>query len=422
MKPQYAPVLLFVVVFAGLVVFLLVRPDVRENEAPAWHLELAHRDRNRIPDDWTRELNLSAFREKDGSFWQTTPAGVRVQATLDPGLQSFLEREFAKYEFPYAAAVVIHLRDGEVRALAGRSQADLRLTPGELALSPWAPAASLFKVVTALALLSVPGFDPQETVCFSGGQSGLSERHLQDPAPDDPKAVCENLETALANSSNAVLGKLARRHLDARRLQEAAGACGFNQALPFEFEVGRSIFRLSGDNADPLELPRAAAGFGHTAISPYHAAWLAALIAADGGPVPVHIIRVAQDPSGRGIPIQRPQWDAAPRFPDAVGKLRRMLAATVETGTAREGFFRGEERLVPVPVGGKTGTLVRQEPEVLTYSWFMGYFPVDNARWAFSVLVVNPEKWRAKASHVSARLVNRLLEIEEKAAPSKNGE
>jgi hypothetical protein len=80
------------------------------------------------------------------------------------------------------------------------------------------------------------------------------------------------------------------------------------------------------------------------------------------------------DPAGREIPIKRPQWEAVPRFPD-VGRLRRMLAATVETGTAREGFFRGEQRLVPVSVGGKTGTLVRQEPEVLTYSWFMAISP-----------------------------------------------
>jgi cell division protein FtsI/penicillin-binding protein 2 len=131
-----------------------------------------------------------------------------------------------------------------VRALAGRSHADPRLAPGELALAPWAPAASLFKIVTALALLSDASFDPQETVCFSGGQSGIGERHMEDPPPEDKNAVCENLETALANSSNAVLGKLARRHLDARRLRDAAAACGFNQALPFEFEVGRSVFRF----------------------------------------------------------------------------------------------------------------------------------------------------------------------------------
>jgi hypothetical protein len=38
------------------------------------------------------------------------------------------------------------------------------------------------------------------------------------------------------------------------------------------------------------------------------------------------------------------------------------------------------------------------------------------------VLVVNPEKWRTKASYVSARLVKRLLDLEEKAAQLKTGE
>ncbi len=419
MKPQHAPILFFVLVFAGLVVFLLLRPDVRESPEPFWRLDLSQKnDAPRIPENWGRELDLNAFRERDGAYWQKTPSGILVQASLEPALQTFFEQEFKKYELPYAAAVVIHLPDGEVRALAGHSSRDPRLTAGELALTPWAPAASLFKVVTALALLSVPGFDPNETVCFSGGQSGLAARHLEEPAPGDPKAVCENLEMALANSSNAVLAKLALRHLDTRRLRDAASACGFNQTLPFEFEVGRSVFRLPDDGADPMALPLAAAGFGHTAMSPFHAAWLSALLAADGVAAPVHVIRRALDPDGREIPVKHPQWEAQPRFPD-VSKLRRMLAATVETGTAREGFFRGETRLVPVPVGGKTGTLARQEPEILTYTWFIGYFPVDGARWAFSVLVVNPEKWRTKAAHVSARLVNRLLELEEKVAPTK---
>lgn len=421
MKPQHTPVLFFVVVFTGLVVFLFLKPNAQENKDHVWRLDLAQQNKHQIPENWTRELNLTHLRERNGAFWQTTPSGVQVQTTLDPALQIFFEQEFTKYELPYAAAVVIHLPDGEVRALAGRSQADPRLTPGELALTPWAPAASLFKIITALALLSDPSFDPQETVCFSGGKSGIQEHHMIDPPPENKKTVCENLETALANSSNVVFGKLARRRLNVRRLQEVAAACGFNQSLPFEFEVERSMFRLSEDDPDPMALPRTAAGFGHTSMSPYHAAWLAAFIAADGVAAPIHMIQRAWDPSGHEIFIKRPQQEVIPRFPD-VSKLRRMLATTVETGTAREGFFRGEQRLVPVSVGGKTGTLTRQEPAVLTYSWFIGYFPVDNARWAFSVLVVNPEKWRTKAAHISARLVNRLLELEKEAAKTTMGD
>ena len=410
MKNRTAPVLFFLVAFAGILIALALMPDPAEEKAPATRLDLADAPKkDRPPANWTTELDLHRFTEKDGAYWQMTPSGVAVQATLDPAVQNFLIQEFAKYELPYAAAVVIHLPDGEVRALAGTSKAEPRLTMGELALKPWAPAASLFKTVSAIALLTTPGFDLQKPICFSGGQGGITEKHLEEPPPAD--ATCEDLETALANSTNAVLGKLARAHLDVRRLQDVAQACGFNQDLPFEFTVEKSRFKLSDEN--PMALPQAAAGFGHATLSPWHAAWLAALIAQNGHIPPVHVLRLAIDRKREPVELPRPASVVFSSLPEeTVGRLRLMLARTVTTGTAREGFYKADEPLVPVTVGGKTGTLGRTEPQILLYTWFMGYAPVESPRWAFAILIVSPEKWRTKASFIAARLVNRLIESE----------
>jgi len=413
-KNRIAPVAFFIVAFAGILAALWLAPDPAEDKPPATRLDLADTPREpSVPPTWTSELDLVRFTERDGAFWQTTPSGVSVQATLDPRLQAFLLQEFRRHELPYAAAVVIHLPDGEVRALAGFSAAEPKLTMGELTLKPWAPAASLFKTVSALALLVTPGFDPRQPTCFEGGQGGITAKHLEEPPPE--KATCEDLETALANSTNAVLGRLARTHLDTRRLQDAASACGFNAELPFEFAVEKSRFKLS--DADPMALPQAAAGFGHATLSPWHAAWLAALVAGDGKVPPVHLLRLAVDRDKRPVPLPLPSARLVSSLPaEAVARLRLMLARTVTLGTAREGFYKGDEPLVPVTVGGKTGTLGRTEPQILLYTWFMGYAPVEAPRWAFAVLLVSPEKWRTKASYVSARLVNRLVELEEAGA------
>jgi cell division protein FtsI/penicillin-binding protein 2 len=410
MKHRTAPIIFFLIAFAGILIALALMPDPGSEKPPATRLDLSDAPKkDRPPATWTSELDLHRFTEKDGALWQTTPSGVMVQATLDPQLQAFLTQEFQKYELPYAAAVVLHLPDGEVRALAGHSQAEPRLTMGELALKPWAPAASLFKTVSAIALMITPGFDPQRETCYAGGQGGITEKHLEEPP--ETEAVCENLETALANSTNAVLGRLARAHLDVRRLQDVAQACGFNQDLPFEFAVEKSRFKLA--DTDPMALPRAAAGFGHATISAWHAAWLAALVAQNGAIPPVHVLRLAIDRSRNPVELPRPAAALFSSLPaETVARLRLMLARTVTQGTAKEGFYKGEESLVPVTVGGKTGTLGRTEPQVLLYTWFMGYAPVEAPRWAFAILVVSPEKWRTKASYMAARLVNRLVESE----------
>src|ERR1700729_2101780 len=59
--------------------------------------------------------------------------GGHAELTLDPRLQT--------------------RPDGRVLAMVGRSAVDPRLGPADLALHPWAPSASVFKVVSATALV-----------------------------------------------------------------------------------------------------------------------------------------------------------------------------------------------------------------------------------------------------------------------------
>ena len=78
------------------------------------------------------------------------------------------------FQIPYAGAVVVSIPDGRVLAMVGRSAAEPRLGPAELALHAWAPSASVFKVVSATALVRGRrlGRDPHL----------LPRRRLVDPA------------------------------------------------------------------------------------------------------------------------------------------------------------------------------------------------------------------------------------------------
>ena len=81
-----------------------------------------------------------------------------------------------------------------------------------------APAASVFKVVTATALLA-EGVTPTRSVCYHGGSQRLTMGELVDSRRD---TACASMTGALGFSINAVFGKLALKHLDPRRLARQA--------------------------------------------------------------------------------------------------------------------------------------------------------------------------------------------------------
>src|SRR5262245_14103845 len=90
------------------------------------------------------EVDLGTLTRRGRRFVADLEGGGLAELTLDAGLQQAMEETLAAYALPYGAAVAISIPDGRVLALAGRSSLDPSLGPAELALRPWAPAASVF--------------------------------------------------------------------------------------------------------------------------------------------------------------------------------------------------------------------------------------------------------------------------------------
>ena len=152
-----------------------------------------------------------------------------------------------------------------------------RWTPGLRGLPVKAvfPAASIFKLVTASALLDA-GLTPEEETCYHGGKRRISERLLEDTASD---RQCLSLSEALGRSANGVFAKLTHRHLTAEKLLAAAELFHFNRPLPFPVPVEPSLAYVPDD---ALGLAQTGAGFGDVFLSPLHGALIAA-VAANGG-------------------------------------------------------------------------------------------------------------------------------------------
>jgi cell division protein FtsI/penicillin-binding protein 2 len=332
-------------------------------------------------------LDLAAMRldESRGRF--VAPLGNEpATLTIDRRIQARLERTLRSYAVPFGAAVVLEPATGRVLALAEHSEEE----PGRrgLPVRAFAPAASIFKIVTAAALLE-EGVSPEEEVCYHGGRHRLRPGLLDDDPRRDRR--CATFAAAFGRSTNVVFAKLADRTLGAERLRADAERFLFNVSLPFAADVEVSRAEI-GD--DPFAAASAAAGFGPVRLSPLHGAVLAAIVANRGLFVPPVLV----EGTGRPVPVLPGAWRV---LDEPAGEaLAEMMRRTVVDGTARRVFRRPPASLRGVEVAGKTGSLAERDP-YRDYSWFVGFAPFDRPEVAVAVVVANGRLWRVRAPTVA---------------------
>jgi penicillin-binding protein A len=350
-------------------------------------------------------LDLAAAEQVGDRYEVPLPDGRRAILTLEPRLQRAAERILARARAP-RGAVVITAPDGRILALAGRRTEDPAggkegLADPALAVTAWAPAASIAKIATAAALVEA-GVDPAAEVCYHGGLRSVTEDNLADHRRDNR---CGDLAYGLAHSQNALIAKLVHRHLEPAAWRATAGALGFAGDLPPWAPGGqRGALDVPADKG--VELARTAAGFRGAELSPVAGALLAATIANGGLEVTPTIVAAVVDGSGRAeVTVPPPRRVVAEAVARAVG---RMMVRTCDSGSAARAF-RGKDGLPrSIAVAGKTGTLSRKPapdwPHPLEFSWFVGYAPADRPEVAIAVVLGNTDLWWLK-SHTAARML-----------------
>jgi penicillin-binding protein A len=343
-----------------------------------------------------READLLArARLRDGRLVAHDRDGARV-LTVAPRLQGQLGAIMASYQTPYAAAVVLEPKTGRVLALAEHSAAEPELTG--LPVKAVFPAASIFKVVTAAALLE-QGLGPDDESCSFGGKRKVGASHLEDTAQDH---LCLTLSDALAQSANGVFAKLTARHLSPEQLQATAGAFGFNRPIPFELPLDVS---LAAFPEEPLPFAQTGAGFGDVYLSPLHGALIAAITANRGLFVAPTLF---EDQVGQAEPVRALSEELAEQ-------LSEMMVATVTRGTARR-IFR-ERGFRVAGAAGKTGSLADKRP-FRDYSWFVGFAPKEDPQVAVAAVIVNDPQWRIRATWLGRE----ALRLGLAALPPSSGE
>ncbi|MDJ0762496.1 MAG: penicillin-binding transpeptidase domain-containing protein [Myxococcota bacterium] len=356
-------------------------------------------------------IDITSMKLVDGAYRSVLKDGRRVTFTVDPALQQYSDNLFAKYQVPAGAAVMINSRTGRVLALS-QHRTNPKFGPTEaVALDPSPPAASLFKVITAAALLEKGDASISTSTCYNGGARKLLLSHLEEPPTDNRS--CASLATALGMSINAIFARLSDRRLKRHVLLEYAERFGFNRELPFDVSIPPSTADIPTDR---LERARTAAGFWHVHISPMHAALIAQSLAQKGAMLRPYIVDKVEGPDRAVLHEAHTAYLSHTVSQASAESLLKAMTHTVRRGTARKAFRdqRGSTYLPGIEVAGKTGTLNGKHP-FRTFSWFMGAAPVDRPEVAIAVLVVNEPKWRIRSATAAALLLKKYFEITRKS-------
>ena len=331
-----------------------------------------------------------------------------VHYNIDPELNRYIDELILKYRPDYAAVVAIQPHTGRILAMSSftRSEED---TQQNLAVHSGFPAASVFKIVTAAAVIDSGIANPSSIYQYNGKNTSLYKsnvlRHKTNKWTRNT-----SLQRAFALSINTVFGRIGVFDVGAENLHLYADRFGFNRPLPVDFTIQESKTGINADNE--WSIAEAASGYTlNTNLSPVHAALIPAIIANDGVMVEPSLVDFAVDMSGPLLYKSEP--NAIEVFDKkTTDEMRVLMRATVKKGSAKKHFrkfFRGP--YADLDVGGKTGTLTGTNPKGKT-EWFVGYGDSGEDKIAIAAVVVNKDKWRVKPAYLTRKVLEEYFKPE----------
>jgi penicillin-binding protein A len=327
----------------------------------------------------------------------TAPADAgTARLTLDAGLESTTRALMAARHLPEAAVVVMDVATGKLLAYANHVE---KGEARDLCAEAVAPSASVFKVVTAAALIEDAHLTADTKECYSGGEQRITAADL---APDPQRdRWCTTLAGAMGRSINTVFARLAKDRLSPGQLEAMARRFGYGEPLAFDVPVQESALHVP---SDPLELARTAAGFWNTTLSPLEAVEISAIVARGGEAVRPAVVEEVVSSTGSAV-WSAPGPGVSKRVisRETAEQLTVMMEHTVSEGTSWHAFHdaRSVAFLPGIGVAGKTGTLSSADGQRY-YTWFTGFAPSrpqpGERQVAIAALVVNGPAWQIKAN------------------------
>jgi cell division protein FtsI/penicillin-binding protein 2 len=337
---------------------------------------------------------------------------LTVETSIDSNLQRYILRLLRRSQTHRASVVVLRPNTGQILAMVSHEGQGGNSENENLCLKANFPAASLFKIVSAAAVIQARGFTPEKTMFFKGLRHTLYKSQLkQDKGPRTRKTT---LRGAFSGSNNPVFGKIGMYELGREMIAEYAGRFLFNQEIPFDLPLEMSTMRIPEDDYGLAEI---ASGFNRrTLVSPLHAALITAAVAYDGTMVRPWMVRRITDHTGRILYRATRSILGKPLKESAARKLKILMADTVLHGTGRKAFgpLRKKELFQSMALGAKTGT-INDHLDQYKYDWLTAYAlnGPGGRGICITVLAVHGEKLGIRARDLARYIINYYFKSQE---------
>lgn len=333
-----------------------------------------------------------------------TADGLQFNYTIQAGLQKRVHDYLARNRVPYGVFVAIEPSTGRILGMTAYSS----VNPAWTKSSAYGlyPMASLFKIITASAALESRKITPESVIEFRGGSTSETPRYWE----ASPRGKNNRLDVtyAMGKSINPVYGRIASDIAGKTSVMDSVTRFGFNQEL-FPGNPAKPSQATAPQSNNDLMLM--GAGLNHDVkISPLHAAVIMSAIANGGRMMVPTLTASITDDNGREKETFVPHELRRLVTLETASSLTKMLSSTVHTGTSRKAFHDRRGRpLIDVSVAAKTGSINGSDPKG-HYSWFAAFAPLQNPQIALVALVINPDKWKIKASQVGQQALEEFFE------------
>ncbi|SET66033.1 Cell division protein FtsI/penicillin-binding protein 2 [Salinibacillus kushneri] len=349
---------------------------------------------------------------------------AKIKTTLDLSLQQKAEKLFDEYEISKGGLVLLDVKSRDVLAMVSRPKVDKKNPYHEDRIRNQMITAhfpgSVFKTVVAAAAIEKGLVDEQRTFNCSQGVYGEKE---------DKRDLGElNFEQSFAQSCNRTFGQLALELMenDEDVISQYANKLGILGPVGWNGDIfryddftqipGEETGNIWGDPSDRQvedAILQTAIGQKNVKVTPLAVANMMANIVNNGKKQKVRVVDqiLYQNDATMGTFTNQKEEENEQINPLTAKRLQSLLKlVTQDSGTANE--------LKELPISGKTGTAEMNsdgdEDNELENSWFAGYFPDKNPKYAMVAVDLQHHKGsKTKTLDIYKKMTEAVLQTEE---------